>query len=237
MKKRFYQGIAAGFILLSFWETSTAQLGFNSQYRQQDFRVWNEMISDFTGVPHELFGKTYTFGIDFGFDSPGYRISFFPELNYQFSSTRFDEGSAAFEFSLVRYAFVFKTFVYPLDLLSKKSMECPSFYRGMDKFTKGWFIAVLPELAYSAKNLLINGVQNDNMESLEDAGTIFNFGFGTGLDIGLTKYLSISPFISYGFIIGEKWNGLSEGAFDRASFSDPTGVSGLSLALRLGLWF
>jgi len=207
-----------------------AQLGINVQYEKNDFKSWNEVLNMNSGDTHTIFKNSYKIGLDYGFSLRTYRISFYPEFNFKWSKHSFENNLSKIDMNLKQFGFNFKTQIYPLDLLGKRSLECPSFYRGMDKIRKGWFFQFSPEFSYSSKSL------QDETEMLEYSKIIFLFGIGTGLDIGITPNISISPVIKYAFSMGEKWDGFSN-YFGEASHNDGSAESHVSLGIRLGLWF
>ena len=213
------------------------QVGLNVHYLKSDYNGWNEVLKNQSFDDYDLFGQSFKIGVDYGFSLRYYRVSFFPEVTFLRSAYEINSLNGEYlTFDLMQIGFNFKTFVYPLDLLSKKSMQCPSFHRGMDKFTKGWFILFQPEIVYSSKELIDYHNSTGSYIPEEDAGLVFGFGIGTGLDIGISESFSITPSLLYSFVLGEKWEGFSQ-TFDQASFNDGTSVSYLSVGLRIGLWF
>ena len=106
----------------------------------------------------------------------------------------------------------------------------------MDKFTKGWYLLVFPELVFSDKK----GNYTDNQDQVtefNDPGYSFKFGIGTGIDLGISKHISISPYVMYLFTVGEKWEGFSQNGFGQPSFNDGTEVGTLAIGVRVGFWF
>jgi len=215
-----------------------AQLGINVHYHSNDYKTWNEVIKDFDqNNSNEIFSNSYRFGIDYGFDMAMYRVSFFPGVFYKKGSTlQFSDDLAAYSFDIDQYGFSLLTQIYPLDLLSRKSSQCPSFHRGSEVFTKGLYILVAPELLLSSKTGSKYIYNIDPHIPFDATRIIFNFGIGGGIDIGITKNLSISPNLQYLFTIGEKWDGFSDTAFAKPSYNDATGVSQIAVGIRLGFW-
>ena len=215
------------------------QLGIVAYYNQNSFESWNDLLASNDINAENLFRTSYKAGIDFAFEPTAYRIRFAPEINYSFGTQETDVNYADFGrvntlFSFNAYSFALKMQIYPLDLLSNKSMECPSFYRGIDKFTKGWFFLVNPELSFYQWELSLNDFADHYSHNADNIN--FAFGIGTGIDIGLGPFLSITPMIQYSFRVGTKWDGFSQ-HFGTPDYNDQTASSSLSMGLRLGIWF
>jgi hypothetical protein len=224
--------IALGFT----FNVSYAQIGVGFQYHQSKYETWTDVLKDAGNQDSEIFRQSFKLSLDYGFGLRQYRVNFHPELSYK-KGVFGDENLIDHDIfaELTQYGFHFRTQAYPLDLLSKKGMQCPSFNRGGDVFTKGWFISFQPELIYSKKELSVSPLISSDNDSGESK-MIFGFGFGTGIDIGINEYFSITPSVMYSFILGENWPGYAK-IFNQDAFNDPTNVSYVAAGLRLGLWF
>lgn len=219
------------------------QLGLNVNYHKSKFPGWDDVLQNDGISDFHIFNQQYQIGLDLGFRLRQYRVEIYPGFAYTRGGHSYSSysatGSHFIEFDLTQYNFFVRTQVYPLDLLSKKGMQCPSFYRGGDIFTKGWFLSVQPEFIYSKKKMegyRMDSPGGEDLLSELSSKLIFGFGIGTGLDIGISESFSISPNLMYTFLLGEKWPGFSE-AFDQQSFNDATAASYVSYGLRIGLWF
>jgi hypothetical protein len=230
-------------VLFTCTSTLSGQLGLDISYQKSNYPDWNDILKDQGFDQVELFRHGYGIGLDFGFGLPQYRVEFYPGVAYKRSVTEYAdfgfENAVDYRFDLKQFGIQVRTQVYPLDLLSKKGMQCPSFHRGEDVLTKGWFVLFQPGVLYSIREL--DGYRYLNLsEPLEvvsrEGKLIFDFSIGTGLDIGLSESFSISPSIRYGFILGERWNGFTTG-FDQPSYLAGTAVSYLAYFIRIGLWF
>jgi len=229
------------FTLISFNQLF-AQIGLNIHYHQSDYTGWNDVIKGTGQNDTELFKQSYQIGLDYGFTMSQYRVEFYPKISYKRATAYLDNNTAgqfySFDFDLNQIGFHIRTQVYPLDLLSKKGMQCPTFHRGGDIFTKGWFLSFQPEIVYSRKQLRGYKYTNtgDEYSELDESKLVFGFGIGTGIDIGLNESFSLTPSIMYTFILGENWPGFSE-VFNAESFNDGTSASYLAVGLRIGIWF
>lgn len=229
-------------LIILFYAPLSAQIGVNLNYHQSNYSGWNEVLED-SGIEFpELFRHSYFLGLDYGFGMRQYRVDFYPQLFYKRSVSEYTSAKyqqpGYYQFDLIQYGFQLGVHVYPLDLLSKRGMQCPSFRRGGDVFSKGWFFSFTPGLIYSTKELYGSVVNGQTLEEFTDLENklIFGFGLGTGIDIGISEYFSLTPMINYTFLLGEKWPGMSE-RFEQPSFNDGTQVSYLSAGIRIGLWF
>ncbi|HRQ30754.1 MAG TPA: hypothetical protein PLU49_11805 [Saprospiraceae bacterium] len=228
-------------ILALFFSTDLfSQLGFYAAYQQSDFKTWKEMVTDELEQGGDLLKHGFQVGVDYGFGLKTVRIDLYPGIFFRLSTSEQSSSSATnninyFENSLSQLGLGLQANIYPLDLLSRQSMECPSFYRGAEKFTKGWFIAAKPSMIYSSKsgyfsNYLIEFIGKPVSK------IIIDFTLGTGLDIGITKKISVTPYVMYGFSVGERWNGLSE-RFNQPSYNDTTQANHFFAGIRLGYWW
>jgi hypothetical protein len=239
MKRYFFT------LLIAFLSTPVifGQLGVQINYHKSNFPVWDDVLQNEGITEFQIFNQQYQIALDFGFSLRQYRVEIYPGFAYTRGAQAYSNYSAAeshyIDFDLLQYGFFVRTQVYPFDLLSKKGMQCPSFYSGGDIFTKGWFISVQPEFIYSQKSLEGYRVFAPGQEgpiSSAANNMIFGFGIGTGLDIGLSESFSLTPTIMYSFLLGEKWSGYSQ-VFDQPSFNDATAASFVSYGIRIGLWF
>jgi len=228
-------------LYLSWDQNLCGQAGFFATYQQSDFKTWKEMITENLPEGHATLKNGFQTGLDYGFGLENVRIDLFPGAFYRFakseqSSLAHELYLYAFESTIHQIGIGIQVNIYPLDLLSRQSMECPSFYRGAEKFTKGWFIAAKPSLIYSMKTGLPSYFPDVAIEPQTSSKVILDFAIGTGLDIGINKKISLTPYIMYGFSVGERWNGLSN-YFEEPSYNDTTQANHLFAGIRLGYWW
>ncbi len=238
MQFRLIFALTALCILLN--QNLSGQAGFYISYQQSDFKTWNEMVTDELEQGGAVLKHGFQAGVDYGFGLKTVRIDLYPGIFYRYAGSEQSSSDVTniinyFENSISQLGLGLQANIYPLDLLSRQSMECPSFYRGAEKFTKGWFIAAKPSLIYSSKSGYLS---NHLIEIIPRTVSkiIIDFTIGTGLDIGITKKFSLTPYVMYGFSVGERWNGLSE-SFEQPSYNDTTQANHFFAGIRLGYWW
>lgn len=239
MQFRLIFAFTALCILLN--QNLSGQAGFYISYQQSDFKTWNEMVTAELEMGGDVLKHGFQAGLDYGFGLKTVRIDLYPAIFFRYANS--ENASEAAGINLYHFKSMIRQFgmglqanIYPLDLLSRQSMECPSFYRGAEKFTKGWFISAKPSLVYSVKTGVPSYYPDVAYESETSSKIILDFAIGTGLDIGITKKISLTPYVMYGFSVGERWNGLSD-YFEEPSYNDATQANHLFAGIRLGYWW
>ena len=101
------------------------------------------------------------------------RMEFLPEIIYRQHDV---EPSRTF----TEWAFAVPTQFYILDFIS--DCNCPTFSKQNEFVKKGWFLSLVPEYG-------ILEVDNSSVSSLK-------IGLGTGIDIGVSDLITISPNIT-----------------------------------------
>lgn len=217
-----------------------SQFGVFTAYQQSDFKTWNEMVTAELEMGGDVLKHGFQAGLDYGFGLKTVRIDLYPAIFFRYANS--ENASEAVGINLYHFESMIRQFgmglqanIYPLDLLSRQSRECPSFYRRGERFKKGWFIAAKPSLIYSSKSGYLS---NHLIEIIPRTVSkiIIDFTIGTGLDIGITKKFSLTPYVMYGFSVGERWNGLSE-SFEQPSYNDTTQANHFFAGIRLGYWW
>ena len=149
-----------------------------------------EFDEDFTG-----FAPSYVVGLDYWFRLKNQRVEFYPQLSYLISgkekyNSSFDTNEAI-EQSITMPALKMNVRFYPMDF--KGDCNCPTFSKQGDTFQKGFFIfasAGYNLLQKTSKSSLIDGTETVSQ-------SLFSYGIGAGIDIGLSDFVTISPFVSY----------------------------------------
>lgn len=122
--------------------------------------------------------NSFTGGIDYWFRLPRVRLEFRPFLGAEFLDNRTDDRSFR------GLTFEMQTLFYPMDWFN--DCQCPTFGKTNDFIKKGFFFTVAPfgSLPISSP---------DNWEAASEF--IWGVKAGAGIDIGLSDYVTLSPFI------------------------------------------
>lgn len=183
------------FLFFGFSQTATAQIGISAAYSNVGTNF--EFHNDFKG-----FNPSMSFGVDYWFRLKNYRVEFYPQLSFLQSSTetylnKFQETEELSQ-SLQMIGGKLNTRFYIFDI--EGDCDCPTWSKDGDVFKKGFFL------------LATGGVHNLTQTSGRATGestvsdVAFTYGGGIGLDIGLSEYLTLSPFVTYELTNSTTWS-------------------------------
>ena len=173
-------------ILIPF---SQAQFGISGQILSYPIVEWEEQIGDNF---HDI---SYGGAIDYWMRLKNYRWEMVPTISFNTSSKVSSESVAGgSDINMSAYKFHFKNNVYPLDF--KNDCDCPTFSKQSGWFQKSLFIQLAPGYALHRVNVspteIIEGIipLDQNIHSFEVV-------LGVGFDIGISDFLTISPYFNY----------------------------------------
>ena len=158
-----------------------AQIGVSAAYKTFNAEDWFSLeaqsdIESYNG---------YNVGLDYWFRLKNQRVEFLPEISFGQYSGDYGAGELSAQF----INFQLNTNIYFLDF--NNDCNCPTFDKGGNFFTKGFFVQLSP--GYSLIDLE-NKVDTENPTStIEDSIGAFGFGIGAGLDFGLSKLITVTP--------------------------------------------
>ena len=224
--------------LVCFAQILHAQFGLNVSYKQIDASGWDNNIEAFTAINGETqttFDNGLSYGIDYWFRLKKKRIEFMPELNYAgFSETWSNSESTVAEISTNFLSLYANTNIYLFDLGS--DCNCPTFDKDGDILKKGFFFQISPGVSYVSNNFS-NKVSNNDVGQNTFAPSI---GLGVGLDIGVSKFLTITPIVTYRQHFNVNWENMHDLLESNPILTgedDETEVSMLSFGIRIGMRF
>jgi hypothetical protein len=193
-------------LLLTFLTgTSFSQYGISVGYKTMNASNWENLFNNYNinnGSNLSPLREGTAFGIDRWFRLKNYRVEFTPQLMYsRYARQWTDIQQGDFAMNANFYSLVFNTSFYALDL--EGDCNCPTFSKDGNFFSKGFFFQVSPELFY-----LHNRFQ---APSLDERGHEIGFGvgIGAGLDIGLSDFLTLTPFARYSYYPNVEWKDLN----------------------------
>lgn len=163
-----------------------AQVGISVGYESMSVPSYEQQFE----LNDPFLGKGYAVGIDYWLRLKNYRVEFFPELSFaQHRRTDSVLFGNEVKFDFKRYAFSLNTNIYPFDFLG--DCDCPTFSKQNTFFKKGFFLQVSPSVARWQNTWEQPAV------STKASSTTFGVGLGAGLDIGLSDFATITPFVRY----------------------------------------
>lgn len=219
----------------------TGQIGFSGSFVKINAPEWETLFeaSDrYAFGPDFQFKPAYQLGIDYWFRLKNYRVEFFPTLSYaQFKEDQELLNSPApglisrFKWSF--FNFSVNTNIYPFDF--EGDCHCPTWSKQNPFFKKGFFFQVSPGVLFSQHN--ITGVEGDPNQ-FDSNDVAFNLGVGLGLDIGISDFLTVTPFARVKRTFNVQWEGLSDIVHSNGSAGEPgnrSNVNQLEAGIRLGI--
>jgi len=231
-------------LLLFFGSGLMAQIGVSVGWAKYDAPVWNQRIAELDVLTDQspAFDQGgMQFSIDYWFRLKNKRVEFLPEISfYQLKAFLESEAQPDFGFSSdllgTFFQFHFNTQIYPFDF--EGDCDCPTFSKDGDLLKKGFFIKVAPGLSYGSfqdERSTITIAGSETVSTTEN-GVVPTLRAGVGLDIGLSDFLTITPFAQYTYTF-------KTGTFKIFDLPELPVDSGLSeiaqlhFGLRLGLRF
>ncbi len=161
-------------IMLIFLLTNiaNAQIGASFSYQLVD----SDKVENWSGETPQ---STFNAGLFYRLTPLTNRIEFHPSINYAITQTdNFELANASLKLPIA---------LYPLDW--EGDCDCPTFNKKGEFFKKGFFFEVIPSLNYLKW-------QNT---PLDEDNLTWGVGVGAGIDIGINKYLTVSPHLRYHF--------------------------------------
>ncbi len=170
----------------------SAQIGFSaaaSTIKASDWQTTYQEEYDFFANKRALFLSGYNLGINYWFRLKKKRVEFFPTLSYSKHETLHDiEEDFVFTDLLVfQTSFAglhFDTRIYPFDFGS--DCDCPVWSKQNDILKKGFYVMLSPG---------IDRVET-RLDESKNADWLATVSAGVGLDIGISDFLTVTPFLT-----------------------------------------
>lgn len=220
-------------------QLTVAQIGFSGSFTKISAPDWETLFNGsdrYAFGPDFQFQPTYQLGVDYWFRLKNYRVEFFPTLSYaQFQQKQalLNAPDQVSQFKLSAFSFALHTNIYPFDF--EGDCHCPTWSKQNPFFKKGFFFQVSPGVLYS-KNSVTEAEGTPN--AFDHSDVSFQLGIGMGLDLGVSDFLTLTPFVRASRNFGVTWEGLNErlpnnGPADAAL--NRSVVNQLEAGLRLGI--
>ncbi len=222
------------FVLLSIFtlsNTTFAQLqgGISGTYFTQSIPEWETAVFGLRSNEHLLksgFGQAVDLKIA-GFEN--YRIQFHLNAGTNNTTTTFENQ----QFKLRKNDIGLSGKIFFLSL--EADCDCPTFSREAGLLEKGLFAEFITGASFFQAEM----AEQSTIVS-EDDGIAFKIGFGLGVEIGITDYVTISPYVRYQRYFKAEWEGLQEDilAFDPTTTiegNNITPINQFSAGIRLGI--
>ena len=205
-----------------------AQVGLHAGVRLNDAPMWN-IVDKSNGQVTELPGRSWSAGIDYAIKLRKVRVELLPELHFSmYTVNARDIGPMESKF----YNGFLNIHIYPLDF--KGDCECPTFVKRGNSLAKGLFLQLSPGYTYftgdiDAEQVLYRG-----------RSTNTSIAAGIGLDLGVSRFLTVTPLAGVRYFPNAIWPGIKEALTRDASLGDRSGSNESTLTqiyagIRLGL--
>ena len=216
------KNIAAIAVLMFFQFSIFGQIGVGVGYKNFNAEEWEKEINQ--SYNYGFSNPTgYSFSVDYRLRIKNIRIEFFPELSYSYLKN--DYENSTLEYTL--YGFHLNTNVYLFDL--EGDCDCPTWSKSGNIFQKGFFLQAAPGI--NNLNILF-----DHVTQIDKQNDYFwDIGIGAGLDIGISKFLTVTPNIKYFFAPNAKWVHLEP--LDGSELTTKSNAGQFYAGIRLGFHF
>ncbi len=239
------QYIVILFFVFGYFSIS-AQIGLSTQYNTIQHPVWTEIFESSNLYDFEqgyTFPNTTGFGVDYWLHPFQYRIEFFPTLAYnKFTDSKLTIFDGSFrpspdKFELTMIEFSVPTRIYPLDI--EGECDCPTWGKDGSLIKKGFFIAGIVGLSQINLDTQYSEFSSNGQivtYNYENNSTVFHAGIGTGLDIGINKYITLTPFVNYKVHFNAEGESIQSAVLANGVFFEDTNsnINQLQFGLRLG---
>lgn len=187
-------------ILLCFltFSIGKAQIGIQGHYYSMSSQ----------GEQSQVF-NSFTGGVDYWFRMDRVRLEFRPFLGFESLQSR------ETDIGMQSLSFEFQTLFYPMDWFN--DCQCPTFGKSNDFVKKGFFFTVAP---------YVGRLLNDPENWEQSSDWAWGLKAGAGLDIGLSDYVTITPFARMMYVVDH---------FTQTVASNKNGQLGFQVGLILGL--
>ena len=207
-----------------------SQIGFSTSYVHLNAPQWHELRNENQAGTYLVnFKNGFRYSIDYWHKLKEKRIEFFPELSYTSFKSE-PTNSSSFPADLKFIGFQYNVSVYPMDI--EGDCQCPTFSKRGSVVKKGFFFQVSPGV-----HLLNKHSENSilTLEQLNEKQSLFSIGFGAGLDLGINRFLTLTPFARFNWFTKADWKNLTVNSNDPPTQKNETSLSQVYLGIRLGV--
>jgi hypothetical protein len=183
-------------VLSTIAQIAQAQIGVRSSYHHTRINPW-EAVTDRSAVDNTYSGIGYTVGLDYWFRLEDHRVEFFPEIQYSrvLSFELADNASSV----LTNFGLELNTHFYLMDFFD--DCDCPTFSKKSNWFQKGFFLSA------SAGALMYNFPEINTLPGFNQF--VGSGSIGAGMDIGLSDFFTITPFVKWKHFFTPTWEGMT----------------------------
>ncbi|MCB0571503.1 MAG: autotransporter domain-containing protein [Phaeodactylibacter sp.] len=211
--------------------TAFSQFGLNATYRSNTAPDWQ--FVNFNEEEALLPASAIAFGVDYWIPLKTVRIDLLPELNFSKMSSTLD-SRANTQLDNTWLSLYLNANIYFLNL--EGDCDCPTFSKSGGVFDKGLFLQLSPGATWMRNEVSAEGQSQDSNDFA------FSIAAGLGLDLGLSDFLTLTPFAGLRYYLPTQWQSLEllqeNGGIKETYLKDDTSslrqlYGGLRLGFRL----
>ena len=198
-------------VLLFSLFAAEAQIGLSGSYTWFNAPQWEEKMRadvDDTYLEEFFFQNGFQVGLDYWFRFKNVRIEFLPEARYARFEARPESFFDAGQLTWQSFSFHLNTNIYPFDFFG--DCDCPTFSKQNTFFKKGFFLQVSPGVHYLAQSYRSERYEPHNADVSDWA---YSIGLGAGLDIGISDWITLTPYGRFTRVLDGTWEDFDNLAF------------------------
>lgn len=188
--------------------SANAQFSFATKYSLNSYSDWESELESLNYPTSQFLDNGLEYELAYWFRLKNKRIEFIPGLSYQKNSY---DSMETIDWDKTSFYLNLTAVIYPMDL--EGDCNCPTWGKDGDLISKGFFIGISPSIGTHTMTSSFTNLTNPDLpeESSFDSKQIsFRIGAVTGLDIGINKWITLTPQAHLFYTPGLEWEGLSD---------------------------
>lgn len=217
-------------ILTICYFITSAQFSVSAKYGINSFPEWESILTDSEIQPDQFIGNGLEYGFSYWFRLKNYRVEFMPEVSFQDLKPS-SSADSNIDFNKQSYFFTFNTLIYTLDI--EGDCNCPTWGKDGSFIQKGFFVGINPGIGYHNMTHTIQNTPIDPAPSETIKKWAFRVGASVGLDIGITEWITLTPYATFNYTPGLTWDNLTNVLTTTKPTDGPTNITQIQPGLRL----
>lgn len=215
-------------ILIATSLSINAQFSVSAKYSFNSFPEWESLLDGSETLDKRFLEDGFEYGLSYWFRLKNYRVEFMPEVSYQ-NLKAF--GMLTGEQALEKESFflTFNTLVYTLDITG--DCNCPTWGKDGSFIKKGFFVGVNPGIGYHSMSDFIQIGDEPIITTVNKLA--FRIGVSSGLDIGIAKWITLTPYATLNYTPALTWENLPNIVNSTKPGDVPTDIIQIQPGLRL----
>ncbi len=196
------------FGIFLFSLSANAQFSFATKYSINNYSAWEDELESINYPTSDFIDNGLEYELAYWFRLKQKRIEFLPGLSYQKNSF---ESDGTIDWDKTSMYLNLTSVVYPLDF--EGDCNCPTWGKDGDLISKGFFIGLSPSIGSHTLTSSFTNLSNPDVPeeaTFESKQISFRIGALTGLDIGINKWITLTPQINAYYTPGLEWEGLAD---------------------------